>query len=398
MRKRLVSAALAAAMALSMTACTSNPAEKETEAAAPADTEAAEEGEEKEAAADGDLITVGYAQVGAESDWRTANTESFKSTFTEENGYKLIFDDAQQKQENQIKAIRSFIQQGVDYIVVAPVVETGWETVLEEAKEAGIPVILSDRQMQLSDDSLYEAWVGGNFVKEGETCGDWLAKYLEDQGRGDEEINMVTIQGTIGASAQVGRTEGMDNKLKEHSNWKMLDRQSGEFTQAKGQEVMESFLKSYDDIDVVICENDNEAFGAIDAIKAAGKTCGPEGDIIVVSFDSVKAAFESMIAGDLNATFECNPLHGPRVAEIIQKLEKGEEVEKIQYVDEAYFDTSMDLEEILKTRKKLNEILAANTGRTFEQLEVDTERDNYMTAQEALEYGLIDRIVENREK
>ena len=276
MRKRLVSAALAAAMALSMTACTSNPAEKETEAAAPADTEAAEEGEEKEAAADGDLITVGYAQVGAESDWRTANTESFKSTFTEENGYKLIFDDAQQKQENQIKAIRSFIQQGVD--------------------------------------------------------------------------NMVTIQGTIGASAQVGRTEGMDNKLAEHSNWKMLDRQSGEFTQAKGQEVMESFLKSYDDIDVVICENDNEAFGAIDAIKAAGKTCGPEGDIIVVSFDSVKAAFESMIAGDLNATFECNPLHGPRVAEIIQKLEKGEEVEKIQYVDEAYFDTSMDLEEILKTR------------------------------------------------
>ena len=186
--------------------------------------------------------------------------------------------------------------------------------------------------------------------KEGETCGDWLADYLEKQGRADEEINMVTIQGTIGASAQVGRTEGMENKLKEHSNWNMLDKQSGEFTQAKGQEVMESFLKSYDDIDVVICENDNEAFGAIDAIKAAGKTCGPEGDIIVVSFDSVKAAFESMIAGDLNATFECNPLHGPRVAEIIQKLEKGEEVEKIQYVDEAYFDTSMDLEEILKTR------------------------------------------------
>ena len=358
MKKRFLSVALAAAVAMSATACTSNPAESKT-TAAPAETkaeettaaEASSEGEKKEAAADGDLITVGYAQVGAESDWRTANTESFKSTFTEENGYKLIFDDAQQKQENQIKAIRSFIQQDVDYIVVAPVVETGWETVLEEAKEAGIPVILSDRQMQLSDDSLYEAWVGGNFVKEGETCGDWLADYLEKQGRADEEINMVTIQGTIGASAQVGRTEGMENKLKEHSNWNMLDKQSGEFTQAKGQEVMESILKqSGDDIDVVYCENDNEAFGAIDAIKAAGKTCGPEGDIIVVSFDSVKAAFESMIAGDLNATFECNPLHGPRVAEIIQKLEKGEEVEKIQYVDEAYFDTSMDLEEILKTR------------------------------------------------
>ena len=301
-------------------------------------------------AAEDDLIVVGYAQVGAESDWRTANTESFKSTFTEENGYKLIFDDAQQKQENQIKAIRSFIQQDVDYIVVAPVVETGWETVLEEAKEAGIPVILSDRQMQVTDDSLYECWVGGNFVKEGEDAGNWLAKYLEDAGRGDEEINIVTIQGTIGASAQVGRTEGFGNILKEHDNWKMLDMQSGEFTQAKGQEVMESFLKSYDDIDVVVCENDNEAFGAVDAIKAAGKTCGKDGEIIVISFDAVKAAFDAMIAGDLNASFECNPLHGPRVAEIIQKLEAGEEVDKIQYVDESYFDLSMDLEAIKAER------------------------------------------------
>lgn len=326
MKKKVLSVALSAAMAVSL--------------AAAMNVQAAED----------DLIVVGYAQVGAESDWRTANTESFKSTFTEENGYKLIFDDAQQKQENQIKAIRSFIQQDVDYIVVAPVVETGWETVLEEAKEAGIPVILSDRQMQVTDDSLYECWVGGNFIKEGEDAGKWLADYLEAAGRGEEEINLVTIQGTIGASAQVGRTEGFGNILKEHENWNMLDMQSGEFTQAKGQEVMESFLKSYDDIDVVVCENDNEAFGAIDAIKAAGKTCGPEGDIIIISFDAVKAAFDAMIAGDLNAAFECNPLHGPRVAEIIQKLEAGEEVEKIQYVDEAYFDTSMDLEAIKAER------------------------------------------------
>ncbi|MCI8429081.1 MAG: substrate-binding domain-containing protein, partial [Lachnospiraceae bacterium] len=292
MKRKVLSALLIAAMTVATVGCGGGgqqaadaPAETEApaeDAAAGDDAEAPAENTEADAeapadstAASGDLITVGYAQVGAESDWRTANTESFKSTFTEENGYKLIFDDAQQKQENQIKAIRSFIQQEVDYIVVAPVVETGWETVLEEAKEAGIPVILSDRMMDVSDDTLYEAWVGGNFVKEGETCGDWLAKYLEEQGRGEEEINMVTIQGTIGASAQVGRTEGMANKLAEHSNWKMLEMQSGEFTQAKGQEVMESFLKSYDDIYVVICENDNEAFGAIDAIKAAGKTCGP---------------------------------------------------------------------------------------------------------------------------
>ena len=349
MRKRLVSAALAAAMALSMTACTSNPAEKETEAAAPADTEAAEEGEEKEAAADGDLITVGYAQVGAESDWRTANTESFKSTFTEENGYKLIFDDAQQKQENQIKAIRSFIQQDVDYIVVAPVVETGWETVLEEAKEAGIPVILSDRQMQLSDDSLYAAWVGGYFVKEGETCGDWLADYLEKQGRADEEINMVTIQGTIGASAQVGRTEGMENKLKEHSNWNMLDKQSGEFTQAKGQEVMESMLKQYDNINVVYCENDNEAFGAIAAIEAAGKTVGSDianGEIMVMSFDTTNAGLTDTLAGKIACDVECNPLHGPRAEELIKALEAGEEVEKLNYVDEEIFATDDTVDKV----------------------------------------------------
>ncbi|WMC94254.1 ABC transporter substrate-binding protein [Kineothrix sp. MB12-C1] len=354
MKKKILSVILATAMVATMAGCgsaTSQPATAEPVAEeAVAEEPAAEEpaAEETAEAASDELIVVGYAQVGAESDWRTANTESFKTTFTEENGYQLIFDDAQQKQENQIKAIRSFIQQEVDYIVVAPVVETGWETVLEEAKEAGIPVILSDRMMDVSDDSLYECWVGGNFIKEGEDAAAWVKSYLESQGRGEEEINIVTLQGTIGASAQVGRTDGFANGMQD--NWVMLDKQTGEFTQSKGQEVMESFLKQYPDIDVVVCENDNMAFGAIDAIKAAGKTCGPEGDIIVISFDAVAAAFDAMIAGDLNATFECNPLHGPRVAEIIQKLRAGETVEKIQYVDEAYFDTSMDVPAVKETR------------------------------------------------
>lgn len=355
MKRKIVSALVCAAMvATMMVGCGSSSATTEAPAAEAEETEAEEEApadaEAEAPAASGETIVVGYAQVGAESDWRTANTESFKSTFTPENGYELIFDDAQQKQENQIKAIRNFIQQEVDYIVVAPVVETGWDTVLQEAKDAGIPVILSDRMMEVSDDSLYTCWVGGNFIKEGEDAGRWLADYLEEQGRADEDINIVTLQGTIGASAQVGRTEGFGNILAEHSNWNMLAMQTGEFTQAKGQEVMESFLKSYDDIDVVVCENDNMAFGAVDAIKAAGKTCGPDGDMIIISFDAVSAAFDSMIAGDINAAFECNPLHGPRVAEIIQKLEAGEEVDKIQYVDEGYFDTSMDLEAIKATR------------------------------------------------
>lgn len=283
-----------------------------------------------------DLIVVGYAQVGAESDWRTANTESFKSTFVEANGYKLIFDDAQQKQENQIKAIRNFIQQDVDYIVVAPVVETGWETVLQEAKNAGIPVILSDRQMKLSDESLYVAWVGGNFLKEGDDSVTWLNTYLKSVGRDNEDMNIVLLQGTIGSSAQVGRTQGIVEGLAKNPHYKLLARQTGEFTQAKGQEVMESFLKAYPDIDVVFAENDNMAFGAIDAIKAVGKVPGK--DIIIISFDAVREAFNKMIAGELNAAIECNPLHGPRVAEIIQTLEKGGTVAKIQYVVEEVFD------------------------------------------------------------
>ena len=285
-------------------------------------------------AADDDTITVGFSQVGAESDWRTANTESMKSTFSEDNGYELIFDDAQQKQENQLTAIRNFIQQEVDYIVLAPVTETGWDTVLQEAKDAGIPVIIVDRMVDVSDDSLYTAWVGSNFKLEGQKAMAWLDAYLEAKGRGDEEINLVDIQGTIGASAQIGRTEGFDEAVEAHDNWTTLAQQSGEFTQAKGQEVMESILKqSGDDIDVVYCENDNEAFGAIDAIKAAGyEVGGEEGQILVMSFDTTNA-----LSGEITCDTECNPLHGPRVEEIIQKLEAGEDVDKQAFVDEVAF-------------------------------------------------------------
>ncbi len=281
-------------------------------------------------------IVVGYSQVGAESDWRTANTKSFQTTFTEASGYTLIFDDAQQKQENQIKAIRNFIQQDVDYIVLAPVVETGWETVLGEAKEAAVPVILSDRMIDVEDSSLYTCWVGGNFEKEGVDSILWLNKYLKKIGRDNEEINVVMLQGNIGASAEIGRTKGVEETLGKNPNYKLLEKQTGEFTQSKGQEVMEYFLNTYPDIDVVVAQNDNMAFGAIDAIKAAGKKPGT--DIIIVSFDAVKAALKLIIAGDMNVSVECNPLHGPRVAEIIQKLERGEPVDKTAYVVEGIYD------------------------------------------------------------
>ena len=281
-------------------------------------------------------INIGFSQVGAESDWRVANTKSMKSELTAKNGFKLSFADAQQKQENQLTAIRNFIQQEVDYIVLAPVTETGWDTVLQEAKDADIPVIIVDRMVDVSDDSLYTTWIGTDSLLEGRKAAEWLNAYTTAKGIDAKDVNIVDIQGTIGSTAQIGRTKGLEEGVDKYG-WDLVAQQTGEFTQAKGQEVMESFLKSYDDIDVVICENDNEAFGAIDAIKAAGKTCGPEGDIIVVSFDSVKAAFESMIAGDLNATFECNPLHGPRVEAIIKQLENKETPEKKAYVDEEMF-------------------------------------------------------------
>lgn len=297
-----------------------------------------------------EYVVVGFAQVGSESDWRRANTNSFNETFTEENGYYLLYEDGQQKQENQLKAMRNFILQEVDYIVLDPIVETGWDGVLEEAKDAGIPVILSDRYAETADASLYTCWVGSDFEEEGRRAGEWLAMYLENRGRTREEIRIVTLQGTPGSTAQLGRTEGFGQILEQHGNWTMLDRQSGDFTQAKGEEVMEQFLEDYEDIDVVVCENDNMAFGAVEAIRKAGRTCGPDGDIIVICFDAMEAALEAMMRGEINAAFECNPLLGPEVDEIIQALERGEPVEKTRYVEETYYDTSMDLGTILENR------------------------------------------------
>ena len=299
------------------------------------------------AAAD-DTITVGFSQVGAESDWRTANTESMKSTFSEENGYELIFDDAQQKQENQLTAIRNFIQQEVDYILLAPVTETGWDTVLQEAKDADIPVIIVDRMVDVSDDSLYTTWIGTDSLLEGRKAAEWLNAYTTAKGIDAKDVNIVDIQGTIGSTAQIGRSKGLEEGV-DNYGWNLLAQQSGEFTQAKGQEVMESMLKQYDNINVVYCENDNEAFGAIDAIEAAGKTVGSDianGEIMVMSFDTTNAGLTDTLAGKIACDVECNPLHGPRAEELIKALEAGEEVEKLDYVDEEIFATDDTVDKV----------------------------------------------------
>ena len=299
---------------------------------------------------DENLIVVGVSQVGAESDWRIAQTNSIKESLTAENGFYMIFDNAQQKQENQIKAIRNFILQEVDYIVLDPIVMSGWDNVLQNAKEAEIPVILVDRDVEVDDDSLYVTSVVTDMVAEGRNAGYWLEDYLEKQGREDEDIQIVMLLGTEGASAQIGRTKGFTEIAGQHENWKILEQLDGDFTQAKGRESMETLLKKYDDIDVVISENDNMTFGAIDAIQDAGRSCGPGGDMILISFDAVRAALEAMQAGEINADFECNPLQGPKLAETIKRLENGEEVEKVQYIEETYFDTTMDLETLIRGR------------------------------------------------
>lgn len=338
--KRIAVMILGLWFGIMLTGCGSNAAVQQTESMT-----------ELESEPDENDIVIGISQVGSESDWRTTNTEAYINTFTEEKGYYLIFEDGQQKQENQVKAIRKFILRGVDYIVLDPIVETGWDAVLKEAQDAGIPVILADRDILVEDDSLYTCRVGSDFVQEGRDAGEWLEKYLQSRGRGNMDINIVTLQGTLGSTAQIGRTLGFAEIMEKHSNWKMLDYQSGDFTQAKAYEVMGYFLDTYNDIDVVISENDNMTFGAIEAIKEAGLMLGRNGDIMIISFDAVRDALLLVQKGEIAADFECNPITAPLVEEIIQSLERGEAVEKVRYVDEAYFDYKMDIETLLKDRE-----------------------------------------------
>ena len=289
------------------------------------------------------LISIGFSQVGAESDWRTVNSISIKQTFSVNRGYNLIFEDAKQIQTNQIRAIRGFIQQDVDYIVFSPVVEDGWDTVLEEAKFAEIPVIVIDRQVKVKNEDLYTAWVGSDFYLQGQKACEVLNQYVQNQHL--QEVNIVNIQGTLGSTAQIGRSKALEDAAA-HYGWQILAQESGEYTEAKAYEVMSDFLKRYDNINIVYCENDNEAFGAIDAIKDAGKTVGVHGDIQVVSFDATQKGLEYTLNGDILIDAECNPLQGPEVENIIHQLMSKEQPEKKFYMDEQVFTSASGITSI----------------------------------------------------
>ncbi|MEU8435503.1 ABC transporter substrate-binding protein [Streptomyces sp. NPDC029216] len=271
-------------------------------------------------AGSGGRITMGFAQVGAESGWRTANTKSVQEA-AKKAGIDLKFSDAQQKQENQIKAIRTFIQQKVDVIAFSPVVESGWDTVLKEAKDAGIPVILTDRAVDTKDTSLYKTFLGSDFVKEGKSAGEWLtAAYANEQG----PVNIVELQGTTGSAPANDRKAGFADVIRADGKFKIVASQSGEFTRAKGKEVMQAFLKSQKDIDVLYAHNDDMALGAIQAIEESGKKPGT--DIKVISVDGIKDAFVAMTEGKINVVVECNPLLGDQLMELAKKVVAGETV------------------------------------------------------------------------
>jgi simple sugar transport system substrate-binding protein len=299
-------------------------------------------------------ITMGFSQIGAESEWRTANTESIKQA-AKDAGVNLQFSDAQQKQENQIKAIRSFIAQGVDIIAFVPIVETGWDTVLKEAKDAKIPVIVVDRDVKVSDDSLYVAKIGTDSVAEGKKVFQWIDEYMAKNNkkpRSGDKFNIVELEGTVGSSVAIRRQEGFKDAMAASQNagkYNLLASQTGEFTRQKGQEVMESFLKSdRDKIDILFAQNDDMALGAIQAIEAAGLKPGK--DITIISIDGVKGIFQAMIEGKSNCTVECNPLQGPLLMETAKKILNGEKVEKLVYVDEGIFPADV-AEKTLPERK-----------------------------------------------
>jgi simple sugar transport system substrate-binding protein len=287
-------------------------------------------------------LVVGFSQVGAEGAWRTAETKSIRGE-AEKRGVDLKFADAQGKQAAQIQALTSFIAQKVDYIVLAPIVETGWDVVLTQAKEAGIPVILVDRGVKVSDDSLYTTLIASDFVEEGRMAAEWLAK------KTNGKANIVELQGTTGSAPAIDRKKGFEEVLTKYPDMKIVKTQSADFTRAKGKEVMEAFIKSdRANIQAVYAHNDDMALGAIQALDEAGMNPGK--DVTIISIDAVKAAFEAMVAGKLNATVECNPLMGPLVFDTINKLRAGEKVPKFIQNKDALFEQA-NAAQVIGTRE-----------------------------------------------
>lgn len=287
-------------------------------------------------------IVVGFSQIGAESNWRTANTESIISEAKKRPNIELKFSDAQQKPENQIKAIRSFIAQKVDVIGFTPVVETGYEPVLREAKRAKIPVIIIDRMVDIKDTSLWVTHMGSNMVEEGQK----VAQFMIEKGW---KGNIVELVGTVGSSAAIGRHEGFSEIIKNRPEFKVIKSESGNFTRSEGKQVMEAFLKAEGkNIDILFAHNDDMAIGAIQAIEEYGLKPGT--DIKIISVDAIRDAFQAMIEGKLNCTVECSPLLGPQFFDAVEAVMAGKSLPKQVFTKEDVFPMEV-AKEVLPSRK-----------------------------------------------
>lgn len=335
--KKFLSIMLSVVIVGMLAACNTATPPAADPAASPAADVAADPAADPAAEPAAEPIVVGFAQIGAESDWRVACTDSIKAALSAESGFDLRFVDGQQKQENQIKALRDFITQGVDVIAFSPVVESGWDEVVQEINDAGIPLIIIDRRTDIPGEDYYATWMGSDFVEEGRRAANWLVGYMDEKGRGGDEINIVELQGTVGSSPAIDRQRGFAETLASSGkdNFKIIKSQTGDFTRDLGKTVMESFLKSGDRIDVLYAHNDDMALGAIQAIKEAGLKPGE--DIVIIGVDAVKGAFEAMVAGEMNCTVECSPLLGPQLADNVKRIMAGETLEKITYTIEDVF-------------------------------------------------------------
>ena len=289
-------------------------------------------------------IVVGFSQVGTESNWRNTNTASVTQALSEEKGYRLLFDDAQQLHDKQLRAIRDFIRQRVDYIVVAPVAEQGWDDVLAEAREAGIPVIIMDRMVEVQDEDLFTCWIGANAERESAQAVLWMESQFDGT-----PLRIAHLQGTLGSTTQLGRTAALEESLAMHPEWTLACRGSGNFTRNQGQELIRGLLRDGGEVDLIFAENDDMAYGAIDALEEAGLKPGE--DVVILSFGGSLHALTLVMEGKINYVVECSPLHGPRIEAIIQQLEVGEAPPKYTYVDGTTFDQASVTQELLDSRE-----------------------------------------------
>lgn len=327
--KKILSAMLAVATAGVLSACGSGPA--------PGNAPGGGDGSSGQ-------ITMGFSQVGAESGWRTANTTSIQDA-AKAADINLKFSDAGGKQENQISAIRSFIQQRVNVIAFSPVVRTGWDAVLLEAKNANIPVILTDRAVDTQEKDVYKTFLGADFVQEGQWAGDWVVKEFANA---SGPVNIVQLEGTTGSDPALERSTGFSKAIAANPNLTVIASQSGDFTRSGGKQVMEAFLKANPKIDLVFAQNDDMGLGAIEAIEAAGKKPGQ--DIKIVAIDATHDGMQALADGKMNFIVECNPLLGPQLMDLAKKVIAGEPVPPRVVTPDQTFDQTQ-AKAILPERK-----------------------------------------------